>query len=366
MNEDQSKPGRGVAAGRPAGRLKAKLADVARLAGVGSATVDRVLNERGNVAPETARKVIDAARQLKLPRSLPVPYRRGLRLDVILTRPETPFFERLNRAFIRVAATLDHSVIVQRSFVDESKPRQVAERILATNGHAIVIYGQEDPAVIEAAATVTAGGIPVVAIVSDLPTSPRLAYVGINHYSAGRTAAFFMARLAPRAGPVLALCHSFQYRAHADRISGFRDGLVDHNPDLVLGDILQGRDEQVLSERLVAEALRRSAGTVGIYNAGGANRAVERALAARGLAGQAVFIGHELNLHSARMLADGVMTLAIDQNPEEQARRAIELLLRRFGYHDTAGEPNEVPFTIYSPENLVDRPDSESPPPPRR
>ena len=366
MNEELRKPGRGAAASRPAGRLKAKLADVARLAGVGSATVDRVLNERGNVAPETARKVIDAARQLKLPRSLPVPYRRGLRLDVILTRPETPFFERLNRAFIRVAATLDHSVIVQRSFVDESKPRQVAERILATNGHAIVIYGQEDPAVIEAAATVTAGGIPVVAIVSDLPTAPRLAYVGINHYSAGRTAAFFMARLAARAGPVLALCHSLQYRAHADRISGFRDGLTDHNSDLALGDILQGRDEQVLSERLVAEALRRSPGTVGIYNAGGANRAVERALSARGLAGKAVFIGHELNLHSARMLADGVMTLAIDQNPEEQARRAIELLLRRFGYHDAAGEPNEVPFTIYSPENLVDRPDAESAPPARR
>jgi hypothetical protein len=60
------------------------------------------------------------------------------------------------------------------------------------------------------------------------------------------------------------------------------------------------------------------------------------------------------------------MTLAIDQNPEEQARRAIELLLRRFGYHDATGEPNEVPFTIYSPENLVDRPDSEIPPPARR
>jgi LacI family transcriptional regulator len=350
MSEDPGTP-----APRSAGRTKAKLVDVARLAGVGIATVDRVLNERGNVAPETARKVIAAARQLRLPRSLPVPYRRGLRLDVILARPDTPFFERLNRAFVRIAATLDHSVIVQRSFVDESRPRQVAERILATNGHAVVIYGQEDPAVLEAIATVTAAGIPVVAIVSDLPTSPRLAYVGINHYGAGRTAAFFMARLTRRAGPVIGFCHSFQYRAHADRISGFRDGLGDHNPDLTLCDILHGRDDQVLSERLVSEALRRSPGTVGIYNAGGANRAVERALAATGLARKVVFIGHELTVHTARMLAEGVMTLAIDQNPEEQARRAIELLLRRFGYHDAAGEPNEVPFTIYSPENLSHR-----------
>ena len=54
-------------------RQRARLDDVAALAGVGIATVDRVLNERGNVAPETARKIIEAARQLGLPRTLPGP-----------------------------------------------------------------------------------------------------------------------------------------------------------------------------------------------------------------------------------------------------------------------------------------------------
>lgn len=39
-----------------------KLKDVARVAGVGTATVDRVLNERGNVSEEVRRKVIEAAR----------------------------------------------------------------------------------------------------------------------------------------------------------------------------------------------------------------------------------------------------------------------------------------------------------------
>ena len=43
---------------------RAGLQDVARLAGVGIATVDRVLNERGNVSPATARRVIEAAREL--------------------------------------------------------------------------------------------------------------------------------------------------------------------------------------------------------------------------------------------------------------------------------------------------------------
>jgi len=56
------------------------------------------------------------------------------------------------------------------------------------------------------------------------------------------------------------------------------------------------------------------------------------------------------------MLASGVMTVAIDQNPEEQARRAIDVLLQRFGYGERLNTLGEVPFTIYGPENLP-RPD---------
>jgi LacI family transcriptional regulator len=344
--------GSSVGKPKPRRRGKPKLEDVARLAQVGIATVDRVLNERANVSPETARKVIDAARQLKLPRSLPVPYRRGLRLDVILARPDTPFFDRLNRAFVAVAATLDRSVIVQRSFVDETKPQQVAARILATKGHAVVVYGQEHALIVEAATTVTSAGIPVVAVTSDLPTTPRLAYVGIDHYGAGRTAGYFMARMVREPGPILALFPSFGYRAHVDRISGFRDGLAERAPGFVPVDLLQGRDEQAFSEEVVRSALLRLPETKGIYNAGAANRAVERALIAHGLTGKVVFIGHELTVHTARMLATGVMTLTMDQNPEEQARRAIDVLLRRFGYAEGPPVSQEVPFTIFCPENL--------------
>lgn len=333
-------------------RSRARLDDVAALAGVGIATVDRVLNERGNVSPETARRIIEAARQLGLPRTLPVPYRRGLRLDVILVRPDTPFFERLNEAFIRVAATLDRSVIVQRSFVDEARPKEVADRIAATNGHAVIVCGAEHPAVIDAVTAVTSAGIPVVTLVSDLPTAPRLAYVGVDHYGTGRTAGFFMARFACRPSPVVVLCHSFGYRAHAERVSGFRDALTDYAPETPIARILEGRDEQMLTEQLICDALREFPEAVGIYNTGGANRAVERALKAAAGARKVVFIGHELTVHTKRMLNAGTLTLVIDQNPEQQARSAIDVLLRRFGYVEKKAEPTEVAFTIHGPENL--------------
>ena len=335
---------------RPA---KPGLADVAKLAGVGIATVDRVLNERGNVSPATARKVIDAARDLGLPRILPRPYRRGVRLGVVMARRETPFTERVNAAFLRVSATLDRSVIVQRSFVDETQPQEVADHILSTNADALIIYGREQLAIIDAVTSLTSRGIPVVTMISDIPTSPRLAYVGIDHYSAGRTAAFFMARMARRPGPVIVLCNSFDYRAHAERVSGFRDGLRDHAPDMTILEVIEGQDRQAESEALVFDRIQRAPEEIrGIYNTSGANRAIDKVIGRVAWTEKPVFIGHELSIHTARMLSANVMTLVIDQNPEEQVRRAVHVLLRRFGHTDTPPEPNDIPFTIFGPENI--------------
>jgi LacI family transcriptional regulator len=106
------------------------------------------------------------------------------------------------------------------------------------------------------------------------------------------------------------------------------------------------------SSRWCSNSSRKHGGDIaGIYNTGGANRAIERAVTA-GPAGRIVFVGHELTVHTARMLSSGLMTLVLDQNPEQQARKAIDVLLRRFGYTSTAPEAGDVPYTIFSPENV--------------
>lgn len=90
--------------------------DIARLAGVGTATVERVMNDRGGARPEMAEKVVLAARSLNYPRTLPETHRGLMRIEVLMVRPETTFYRRLSRAFERIAATLDPLVVVHRSF----------------------------------------------------------------------------------------------------------------------------------------------------------------------------------------------------------------------------------------------------------
>lgn len=110
---------------------KVTLAHLAREAHVGTATVERVLNARGNVSPETAERVAIAARKLGYDRRLPERYRGVIRIEVIMMRPDTPFFARLNRSFARIAASLDSSVVVHRTFLDELDPLRLARHIVS-------------------------------------------------------------------------------------------------------------------------------------------------------------------------------------------------------------------------------------------
>ena len=61
------------------------LKEIARRAGVGLATVDRVLNERGGVSPLKVRKVLQAARESGMKRILPEEHRQPWQIEVLIS-----------------------------------------------------------------------------------------------------------------------------------------------------------------------------------------------------------------------------------------------------------------------------------------
>lgn len=336
------------------------LQDVAELAGVGIATVDRVVNERGNVSEKTTLRVLEAAKQLNLRRSLPAVRHRNVRIEVILRGPVDEFFQRLNRAFGKIGVGLDRSIILHRNTVDERRPLNLAHHIAASTADAIIVFsGTAYPALLSAIEGKTSRGVPVLTINSDLPESTRTAHFGADHYKMGRTAAFFMSKMA-RDGSLLVIRHSENYKGHKERVQGFIDGLAERGGDLRLADILSGQDQASLTHQLVYKALTKHHEVVGIYSAGGGRAGVGAALQSLGLAGKIVFIAHELTDKSTEMLRSGVMTLVLDQNPEEQARQAMGYLLKHFEYAD-GFNPSAIPFSVIS-EEMIDnyREDAES------
>lgn len=330
---------------------KPTFADIAREAGVGTATVERVLNGRGGVRPEMAERVIAAARRLDYPRRLPERHRGLLRVEVILVRPETAFYRRLSRAFERIAATLDPVVRVHRTFASETDPASIARLVAATEPRrAGLILAVPDHPSIRRAVAEAADALPVVHVVTRAhETAGDL--VGIDNYAAGRTAAMFLSRMQPRPGAVLAICHPI-YQVHRERMRGFSDQMLSAPGGLAFRWVGFGHDEARRCGDLVFQALEGWRDLVGLYNAGAGNGAVADVLRRHRRGREVFFIGHELSDATAAALRDGTMQIVLDQAPEAQARRAIDLMLSRLGLLDMAVDTRPIRFITVTAESL--------------
>ena len=325
---------------------------IARRAGVGPATVERVLNGRGGVRPAMVERVIAAARAMDYPKRLPEAHRGLLRVDVLLVRPETTFYSRLSGAFARIAETLDASVALHRTFLDEHDPAAIAA-FIAERGRrraGLILAVPDHPIICSALGKLEQEGMPIVQIVTR-SAGLGAPYVGIDNYAAGRTAALLISRMQPLPGAIVAVCHSSIYQVHRERIRGFSDYLSDHpRPDLRFTHVLFGGDEGDLSRELLRDAWDATRDLVGLYNAGGANSSIAAVLRGHPLGRKVFFVGHELTDRSAAALREGVMSVVLDQAPEAQAQRATQLMLAHLGLQSEPVENPPIRFVTVTSE----------------
>lgn len=332
-----------------------KLKDVARLAGVGTATVDRVLNERGNVSEEVRRKVIETARSIGLRRQLPPSYKPLIRINLIIARPELPLMTRTAAEFRNLTKDIDRRISLHITNLSDEAPETISAALRATRCNAVVIYAQDSPIIRDAIEELDARGVVVITYSSDIQGSKRLAYAGTDHHAAGRTTGYFFDKMLPQGGPVVVLCSHLGIPAHAQRIAGLREYLQEKAPRLTIARIVEGRDDRFQSRVRIEAAFRDLPDTVAIYNVGAGNLGVRAAIEANILAKPPLFIGHELTEHTKKMLQEGIMTLTLDQNPRLQAQFALDVLLDHFGYEGppvTRPYKSNVPIVLYGPENM--------------
>ncbi len=343
----------------PRRKRSARFVEIAAAAQVSTATVNRVLNERGSVAPQTRARVVAAAKQLGVPRALP-DLRHGLtRLDVILARSPTPFFRRLEGALERSLALLDRRIVVHRHRLPEGDDERIARTILEPpqrrEGLAVAIH--DTAPVREALRRVIAGGLPVVTLMSDIGDLPPHRYAGIDNLRAGRTAGHFIARLARRPGQVLVLSHSLAYRAHVDRTTGCRDAIAARGAGLDCGPVVECFDDPDRAYAAVRDALREHGERlVGLYHSGAGSAGIAAALERAGRQGDVTWVGHELSDDHRDALARGTMDLVIDQDPDGQVLSCMQQLLHACGWLDDAPVAGPTEFRLFCAENVSARP----------
>lgn len=345
---------------RRGGRVKGSqptLKDIADQVGVGKATVDRVMNERGGVSEATTKRVLQAARDLGLRRALPEEYRPLLRIEVYLPALEPPnnLNRGLERALHEVGQLLDRNVMIYRTMYETPVDSRLLAKLRNTRANAIIINSWQLPELNTVIDELVQRGVTVVTTVSDLPSSQRHAYVGIDQRSAGRTAAFLVSPGLPPTGRALILTYGKETYGHRMRVEGFHDCLQQFSPRIRIEPPIDFEDKHdVLAQKLSA-ALNRFDDVVVIYNTGLGNRVVADALARRGQRTKVAFVGHELTPTTRELLQARRMFFTIDQNPKGIAAQAIDFILSRHGYLEDVRPgklQTSVPFSIFTAENI--------------
>ncbi|MGH6894268.1 MAG: LacI family DNA-binding transcriptional regulator, partial [Dongiaceae bacterium] len=109
---------------------KTTIQDVAAAAQVSVATVDRVLNGRGGVRQERARRVLEWARKLKIDRALDDLPMRWLRIAILIQNPSNPYHGSLKTAFQNAQRTYEaQRVMCLLHYFDSLEPAAVARAI---------------------------------------------------------------------------------------------------------------------------------------------------------------------------------------------------------------------------------------------
>ena len=304
--------------------------EIARVSGVGTATVDRVLNGRGGVREATRSKVLAAVDALN-GGAKPGPVAAPSRPRIAFLTESGPSFNRTLQEAVEAYAAGREDVActfaaVASAGADPVAFAQLVERTAAA-ADGLVLVAREDLTINRAVRTVTARGIPVVCVATDLPSSGRLAFVGSDQTAAGATAAHLMGRvLGGRAGNVL-LVISAPYRGQEERELGFRRVLRAEFPRLNVEERVNSDDDIESAYRNVRRYIEERGPPVGVYNVAAGNVGIARALGEEGLGGKAVFVGHELNANSRTLLESGGMDFVIGHDMDVEVALSVETIL---------------------------------------
>jgi LacI family transcriptional regulator len=335
------------------------LRDIARQAGVSLATVDRVLHNRPGVRPDTVRRVRDTLERHAFRPDVAaseLARARIRRFAVVMPSGANPFMQQIQSQLREMSAWLAaRRLAVDMVYTDVFDPAMLSAQLesLAGEVDGVAVVALDHPSVRAAINDLVEAGTNVVTLVSDVPSSRRQHYVGIDNIAAGRTAGALVGRFVGSKPGALAIIAGTQgLRDHAERIFGFTQVVSSEYHHLKVLPVVEGHDEDQRSEHLMMRLLAEHPEIVGLYNVGAGTLGVAKALTESGRAGDVVFVGHDLTAVTRRLLLNGVMDAAISQNPGHEARAAVRVLLALARNEPILSEQEKIRIDIVMRDNL--------------
>ena len=308
---------------------KFSLKQIAAQSGLSLATVDRALHQRGKVHPQTLHRIQQAMADLDLQQKASLARGRTIYFDVIMHTP-VRFSELVREAFISQISSFVSFRIQLRFHCYENMTVADVEALLkkcAVSSHGIILKAINAPELVPTIESLIKQRIPVVTIVTDIPDSARLRYIGMDNFNAGKAAAYMMSKwLKTESGCIAAITGSEEFIGEQERISGFISGIGQFIPQCKIAVISGGFGLDRLMYECVSQFLHHDRQIDAVYTVGGGNSGILQALAEHNIHPDA-FIGHDLDRENRALMQAGKIDVLIEHNLELDAQNAFKTLL---------------------------------------
>ncbi|MCI8898148.1 MAG: substrate-binding domain-containing protein [Lachnospiraceae bacterium] len=341
----------------------ATLKEIADLAGVSRGTVDRVLNHRGSVNPQTERKILEIVQALDYkPNKAGIvlaAQKKNLKLGVVLLGRDTVFYDDILAGVRDKAEELEGyncSVLIRQTEYDLNRQLEAIDELVAEEISGLAISPYNDNAVREKIDALHDRGIPVVTLNTDIENARRLAYVGCHFYRSGETAGGLMHLMTGGAADgsvhVGIISGSMNVLCHTERIAGFRH-VTETYGGIQIVETVNNSDDESRSYDLTADMLRRHPEINALYFTAGGVYGGCRAVMDSGRAPQITVITNDMVDTTREFLENGLIAATICQQPFVQGHKPLSIL---FTYLTTgelpAVENDYVNIDIRIRENL--------------
>jgi LacI family transcriptional regulator len=170
-----------------------RIKDIAEKAGVSTGTVDRVLHERGNVAPDVKQRVMEVMEEMVFERNIiasTLAYNRTWRIATLMPDPTLdPYWAQPNKGIEQAFKTLKHYGVTLETyyfdFFKHSAFMEKANQLVANPPDAVLfapVFMKESVDLLKKCESLQ---IPNVMINTNIENTNSLAYIGQDSFQSG-------------------------------------------------------------------------------------------------------------------------------------------------------------------------------------
>ena len=330
--------------------MAATIKQISELCGVSRGTVDRVLNNRGRVKPETEEKVRRVAKELgyipNLAGKALAARKKEFMIGVALTGEGVDFFDDVILGFRRAEEELrDYGVkFCLRTIRGYDAERQIALiDEMKDQVSALILNPINDPQVAEKIDDLVKNGICVVTVNNDIENTQRLCYVGCDYIRSGETACGLLGLLTGGRAKIGIVTGSVKILGHNQRIQGFQNIRKVKFPQFDILDIREANDDDEQAFQVTSEMLAEYPEMDAVFIAAAGSGGVCRAVRDAGRLGKVTVICYDCTPNTEKLLKSGEIKATICQQPFTQGNRSARLA---FNYLVSGQKPEREHYFV--------------------